>query len=232
MSRPRWFYALLLVGSVAAAVFLLWQPLGRLVADSGDLRQWLAAFGPWGPLVLVVVQVAQILVAPIPGYPVVVVGGLLFGGLWGGLASTVGMVLGAAVAAGLARRLGRPALHRFVSGSEMARWEHLILNESPWFWFLVVLLPTGEIPYFLAGLSGVSIPAFLLGVLAARGPAMFLIAGFAARATEVPPGALLTASALLLLVAGLLFWRRAAITAWTERLLYRAAPTPTPTRRS
>lgn len=216
---------------VAAAVLVaggllltrLWGPITQLTASLAVLRAWVAGLGAFGPVGLIGLQVAQILVAPIPGYPVAVVAGLLFGTFWGGLYSTIGMMLGAALAAGLTRRFGRPLVERLVARGDMRRWEHLVLNDSPWFWFLVVLLPTGEVPYFLAGLSRVSIATFLVGLLAARGPAMFVIAFFAERALEVPTRVLVAASAALLLAAGIVFWRREQLAAWTERRLARAS---------
>lgn len=216
-----------LVAGALLAAGLLWTPLTHLTASLADMRAWVAGFGPLGPLGLVTLQVAQILVAPLPGYPVAVAAGVLFGGFWGGLYSTIGMLLGAALAAGLTRRFGRPVVERLVAKTDRGRWEPLVLNDSPWYWFLAVFLPTGEVPYFLAGLSRVPIPALLLAILAARGPTMFLVAAFAARALEVPFPVVIAVSLPPLALAATLYWRREALATWASTRLARAGqPTP------
>ncbi|HBY99223.1 MAG: VTT domain-containing protein [Ardenticatenaceae bacterium] len=223
MSRRRLGSLGVLLVAGLLGVGLLWTPLTRLTASLADVRAWVTGLGPLGPLGLIVLQIAQILVAPIPGYPVAVAAGVLFGGFWGGLYSTLGMLLGAGLAAGLSRRFGRPLLERVVARPDLRRWEPLVLNGSPWFWFLAVFLPTGEIPYFLAGLSRVPIAALLLAILAARGPTMFLIAAFAARASEVPFMTVVIVSLPLLTVAAILFWQREALAVWATTRLTRAA---------
>lgn len=222
--RNVWWPALLIAAGLLGAG-LLWAPLMRLTVSLADVRAWVARLGPLGPLGLVALQVAQIVVAPIPGYPVAVAAGVLFGGFWGGLYSTIGMLAGAALAAGLTRRFGRPLLERVVAQRDRRRWERLVLNDSPWFWFLAVFLPTGEVPYFLAGLGRVPIPALLLAILVARGPTMFLIATFAARALDVPFTVVVLASLPLLVLAAILYRQREAIAGWAAARLTRAGRT-------
>ena len=61
----------------------------------------------WGPAALIGINVAQILVAPIPGYVVQAAAGYLYGPLWGGIYGAIGLMIGAMLAMLLARLLGR-----------------------------------------------------------------------------------------------------------------------------
>ena len=73
-------------------------------ADSlAVLRQYLSAWGAFGPIVYVLLVIVEVLVAPIPGTLLYAPGGAIFGGLLGGSLSLAGNVIGAGLAAGIAR---------------------------------------------------------------------------------------------------------------------------------
>ena len=108
LSRYRW--VLLGIGVVGAAL-LAWRygaDLWALANDEVALEAAVASLGMWGPAALIGINVAQILVAPIPGYVVQAASGYLYGPLWGGIYGAVGLMLGAMLAMLVARLLGRP----------------------------------------------------------------------------------------------------------------------------
>lgn len=220
------------LSAVIGAALLRGSPMTLPPLSPGDwgeaLRAWVSGLGPLAPAGLIAFQILQILIAPIPGYPVPAVAGVLFGGFWGGSYSAAGMLIGAALAAGLTRRFGRPLVERLVARTDLRRWQPLLQNDSPWFWFLAIALPTGEIPYFLAGLTRVPISALLLSVLVARVPMTFVIASFASQALEVPGHLLWMAGLGLLLLVGFLYWRRDALVAWVTTQLVRASQSTVP----
>lgn len=214
---PRWVFALLLLLVGGTVLWLLWEPLATLLADPTLLQAWITELGPWGPLALIVLGVVQVLVAPLPGYPVILVSGVLYGGWWGAIYANLGILLAGFVAAGLARRFGRPLVTRFVPPAHLQRMERLLESDSLWLWFLLLLLPTGDLPYFVAGLSRIPLRRFMVALALARLPFTFVLTHAAAQATTVSREVALLFLLPLLLLGGLAYWQQSRIEQWVQR---------------
>jgi uncharacterized membrane protein YdjX (TVP38/TMEM64 family) len=160
---------------VVVALLLLWIPFSHVGANPAEVRAWMEQAGPLAPLAFFALNVVQIVVAPIPGYPVQVLGGILFGVVFGSIITVGGMVAGGVLAAWLGRRLGRPWLARRLGEDKLQAWSNAAHVNSFWTWWVILLIPLGDIPYFLAGLSGIRLSVFALAILASRGPFTVLI---------------------------------------------------------
>lgn len=89
-----------------AAVFALLRvsALGEYLEEE-RLRAWVAGFGVWAPLVYILIySVAPSLL--LPGLPITIAGGVLFGPFWGVVYTAIGATIGASVAFLIARRMG------------------------------------------------------------------------------------------------------------------------------
>lgn len=199
-----WRYLALAAALLAAAV-VFWRPLARLATDVDSVQAWLASLGPWGPVAMVLASAAQIVFAPIPGYFVQVAGGYLFGAVPGAIYGTLGMLLGGAIAMTLSRRFGRPFVERKLGAERIKRWEQVAHANSAWVWFLLMAGPTGDVPYYLAGLTQVPMWKILGIVLLTRGPAVTAAAAIGAGVADLSPELLLGLLALVLLLGALLF---------------------------
>ncbi len=162
---------------VAGALLIVYGPqLWRFLQDEAALEAWLAQLGWLGPVALIALNALQIVVAPIPGYVVQIAAGFLFGPWWGGLYASLGLLLGASLAFGLARRYGRPLAARLVGGERIERWERVTHSTSTLVWFMLILGPTGDLPYFMGGLARVSYVKVILITLLVRVPTTFVAA--------------------------------------------------------
>jgi uncharacterized membrane protein YdjX (TVP38/TMEM64 family) len=154
---------------------LVWtyrEPIFASARDPSRIRAWLESLGPWGPLGLIVVFVAQMIVAPVPGYVVQVAAGYLFGWFWGTLYAAIGMLIGGALAMTLSRAFGRPLVAQVVGASRLERWEHVTHLDSLGLWFLLMLGPFGDILFFLAGLTTLPVWKIMAVALVVRMPAL------------------------------------------------------------
>ncbi len=170
-----------------------------------NLRAFVEQFDPYVPLAFFVVQVVQVVVAPIPGNVTALAGGALLG-LWGGfLISTAGLLVGSLIAFGLARFFGRPVVEALVEPRIVNKYIDTMANRH-----FVVLLAIFLVPFFpddalcfVAGLSALPIPAFLLLVVLSRPPGMF-VASLVGSGVAVIPwwgwGIIIVGSGALLLV--------------------------------
>lgn len=223
--RP-WLGGLLFVAVLAG----LWVPVSRLGLDSDAWRLWLEQLGPLGPAAFFMLNVAQIVVAPVPGYPVQVLGGVLFGVLAGSIYTVGGMVAGGVLAAWLGRRLGRPWLEKRLGAANLAHWGAVTHIDSFWTWWLLLLIPIGDIPYFFAGLSKIPLRRLALVILTSRGPFTVLIVWFGNRVAGLSLTWLALSMALVGLAVVLGFSQRHRLESWARAYVNRVTQAQPPTR--
>lgn len=83
--------------------------------DKEYLQNWISSFGPWGP----VVYIGFYSVAPslfLPGLPLTVAGGVIFGPLFGTIYTIIGATIGASLAFLIARYFARSQIEALLSG--------------------------------------------------------------------------------------------------------------------
>jgi len=106
------------------------------------LQGLISGYGYWAPLIYIMLYSA----APalfMPGLPLTILGGLLFGPVWGVVYTIIGATSGASVAFLVARYLGREWISTKMSGP---RWEKLDADVAHHGWKIVAL--TRLIPLF------------------------------------------------------------------------------------
>ena len=227
----------LVVGSVV--LFAVLWGVGRLVTpvlpsdlraaltllESGDFEaardelERLLDAAPFPPaLAFVGLQVAQVVVAPIPGQLVGLVAGYLFG-FWFGLGLTmVGLAAGSFLAIGLGRLLGRGVVRRFMPQRHLDRFDTLVGGGGLWNFFLIFLLPAfpDDAACFLAGLTRLPLPGLVGVALLGRLPGMAVLAFIGASAGEASTAAYVVLGVALVLSAGLWLYSE-EMEAWLER---------------
>lgn len=209
---------------MVAGLFGLWwwgPELWHVVQDEAALEAWIVRLGWFGPAALIAINAIQIVVAPIPGYVMQIAAGFLYGPWWGGLYSNLGLLIGSGLAFGLARRYGRPLTARFVGADRLDRWERVTHSTSTLVWFVLLLAPTGDLPYFLAGLARVSYLKVLALTLAIRVPTTFAVAAAGAGAVTLTWWQLVLIFGGLFMVLAVFLRYQDAIVNWTDRLAER-----------
>lgn len=140
------------------------------------LREWLAGFGIWAPVVFIGLQAVQVIAAPIPGQVAAVVAGYLFGAFWGLVYSLLGVMIGSAVAFTISKRYGRPAVERLIEDDVLASFDGLVDQAGLVGLFVFVVIPglPDDVICFLAGLTRLRLGVFLVVLLVGRFPAYAL----------------------------------------------------------
>ena len=138
-------FSLIAVVVVFAVVSVAMLPLIHLLSSEHGQQviiDKMQSFGIFAPLLFVLLQVLQVVIAVIPGGPVPIIGGILFG-QWGGLfLSLAGFFLGTVLVYYLVQWIGRPLVDRFVSESHFKKFDFLLDGKrTELLIFLVFLLP-------------------------------------------------------------------------------------------
>jgi uncharacterized membrane protein YdjX (TVP38/TMEM64 family) len=159
---------LLLLVSLAAYVFFYFD-LIRFFQDRHQILQFIKSYHPYDELAFILLQIIQVVAAPIPGELSGIIGGYLYGPFWGTVYSTIGLTIGSWIAFLLARFFGEPLLEKVVKKEVFDKFEHFMENKGLLVSFLLFLIP-GFPKDYLCYIMGVSlIPTGTFIMLSAAG---------------------------------------------------------------
>ena len=116
--RKRLIAAAGIASVLLAALLTFRYDLAHL--DAETLADRLRAAGAIGPLALIVLLIAQAVIAPLPSPPILMAAGFVYGPWIGFAIGWLGLLLGASFCFGLARTFGRPFAQRFLRPEQMA----------------------------------------------------------------------------------------------------------------
>jgi len=148
-----------------------------IYSNPDRLTRFLQSLGPYSPAVFVLLQVVQVVAAPIPGELTGVAGGYLYGETLGLVVSTIGLTIGSWVAFEIASILGRPFVERFISQNVLHKFDFLTTNTGAMICFLLFLIPGFPKDYlcFVLGLGRMKLGTFLLVSTIGRIPGTYLL---------------------------------------------------------
>jgi len=134
--------------------------------------------GYTGMFIYVLLNVIEVIIAPVNLLPTIAIASSLWGGFTAGLLTTIGWVVGAFVAFMLARRFGLPLVRKLVSVDKIQKIEDKIPNKHV-FWsvvFLRIILPADILSYVLGLFSKISKRDFVLATTLGVAPLAFALA--------------------------------------------------------
>ena len=171
-TKWKWVFLLcILAGVVFFIVFQynsqLWNQvvkLYHLYQDPHRLKRVIHSFGPYAPLAYILLQITQVIIAPIPGGAIEFLGGYLFGVRAGFVYSMVGLILGSWFAFSLARIFERIAVEKFVSEKTRKKFDYLVEHEGVILSFILFLLPgfPKDALCYILGLTPMHLGIFLI----------------------------------------------------------------------
>ena len=149
--QRKWKWILFLCILAGVGFFILYQyhsqlwtqvnKLCHIYQDRHQLKKVINSFGPYAPLAYILLQIIQVVIAPIPGGAIEFLGGYLFGVKAGFLYSMIGLLLGSWLAFSLARIFEIWAVEKFVSEETRKKFGYLIGHEGVILSFLLFLIP-------------------------------------------------------------------------------------------
>lgn len=200
--RKRAFLIVVLTGLSLAALYVAVRQYASFVFDAVALRAWIGQFGALAPLVFILVQAVQVVIAPIPGQFVALASGYLFGSIPGTIYSLTGVLVGSAVAFTLAKRYGRTLVEKLLHDDVLTRFDGFVERVGLPGLLAFVLIPglPDDVICFLAGLTKWRLRTFIAVISIGRLPAyvVTVVAG-----GEFADGQLTTGLLLVGVVIGL-----------------------------
>lgn len=208
---------------LAVLGYLAWDiitkgPLMQLLSNRDELVRIINNFGPWAPLIYVVFQVLQVVVAPIPGQIVGGVGGFLFGH-WGILWTTVGSLIGFWLVFTIARKFGRSLIEKIFKKPAVEKFDFIInAKGSALIIFAIFLLPgfPDDLICYLAGLTKLSMRKLMLVSILGRFPTI-VITNYIGMGLSGNIGLVIAISLVTVIVIAIAAWQRERIMSFLKR---------------
>ncbi len=165
---------------ILAILWIMRHPVWELLTLLGDqtaVSAYLQSFGLWGPLVLALAQLIQIVAAVIPGHVLLIAAGYVYGLPLGLTLNIVYIVAASQLTYSLARWAGRPFVNRFVPPDKLERWYAIGEKQGFTFFLIAFLLPIfpTDVMNFVAGLSGIPPRKFLAANFLGRLPGAVIL---------------------------------------------------------
>jgi uncharacterized membrane protein YdjX (TVP38/TMEM64 family) len=160
-----WIKPLILILIVGGLAIIFYKTgLIHFFLNKERLLKFLDSLGPAAFIGFILLQVAQVVAAPIPGEVTGLLGGFLYGPILGVILSTTGLTIGSYIAFALSRKFGRPFVDRFVNKSTMERFDYLLHHKGAFLVFLLFLIPGFPKDYlcYILGLGHLSTREFLV----------------------------------------------------------------------
>ncbi len=207
---PAFVIMLVLSAVLLALRFILPEGVIESISYYAHNPSELRTLGEGSEWVFILVQVLQVVIAPIPGQAAALAGGFIFGFWKGWFLTTLGLVIGSLIAMVLARLLGISLVRKVVPDSIIQRFDKVVSDGGYMTFFMIFLLPAlpDDAVCFLAGLTKLKLLPLSLVCLLGRAPGMLVLsltgAGFAEGLTlwvEILFAVMMIASVLLWL-----FW--------------------------
>jgi len=194
--------------------------LWDLFESHNRLKEFISSFGVYSPLAFILLQVIQVVVAPIPGGAIEFLGGYLFG-VWAGmLYSMIGLLLGSWLAFSIARIFEKWAVEKFVSPKTMKKFDYLIGHEGLILSFLLFLIPgfPKDALCYILGLTPMHLGIFLIISTIGRIPGTLMATLQGAKAFEHQYKLFLVLSGISALVILVFYIYHDQIHRWIKKL--------------
>lgn len=179
MKKYRYLILVLSIAIVVGLTVALWRPLMNFAEDPASLAMWIEEAGVWGPIVFMLLNTAQVLLAVIPGGPFEVAAGALFGPLAGTIMCDIAMTAGGMITFLFVRKFGMKFIELFIDRKEIESVKFLHSNDkSTTLLFLFFLLPgtPKDLMCYVVGLTDIKSVTWLLINFVGRFPAILLSA--------------------------------------------------------
>lgn len=226
------------LGIVAAFFLLVWfawpwlsqraSTWHELLEQPAQLRAWLLEKGSIGaPLVFIAIQIAQVVLAPIPGEASSFLGGYLFGTWPGFFYSSLGLAVGSLINFGLGRFLGRRVVDRFVPAHYRTRLDGIARHQGVLVFLIFFLFPGFPKDYLCIFIGLTPLPTVLFLLLAGLGrmPGTFMLSIQGAQVLDGNYVTLLVLVGISLAVVVPVYLWRHRLYAWVDK---KVPPAETP----
>jgi len=148
-----------------------------IFSDREQIKSFISSFGAGAPVVFILIQILQVLFAPVPGEATGFIGGFLFGTVKGFLFSSIGLSIGSCLNFVVGRFLGERYIRKLIPDHYLKKSDTFLRHKGViviFFLFLFPGFPKDYLCLFL-GLSTFPLKVFIILATLGRMPATFML---------------------------------------------------------
>ncbi|WP_407141365.1 TVP38/TMEM64 family protein [Aquimarina sp. 2-A2] len=146
--------------------------------NSDDINSWIATFGCWGPIILIVAMILQMFLIVIPSLALMIVSVIAYGPLWGSVLIYVSVSIASTVGFYIGKYFAKFITSAVLGTATEEKIEKFIANYGFWAVIVTRLNPflSNDAISFVAGIIDISYPKFIGATLIGITPLVILIA--------------------------------------------------------
>ncbi|HEA66156.1 MAG TPA: TVP38/TMEM64 family protein [Desulfobacterales bacterium] len=224
-NRYKFFFIFILCIALLLGYFYrvqLWEKITHyyfLFTNKDQIETFITSFGSGAPLVFILIQILQVLFAPIPGEATGFIGGYLFGVSKGFLYSSLGLTAGSWIIFVIGRLLGKRYVRKLIPIKQLNRFDLLVKRQGVVVLFLFFLIPGFPKDYlcFFLGLSDLPKKVFIVITAIGRMPGTYMLSLQGAFLYEQMYGLFALILGVWVLVALFAYRYRERLYRWIER---------------
>jgi len=190
-----------------------------LIVDREKIEAFIRGSGPWAPLVFMIVQLVQVILAPIPGEATGFIGGYLFGAAKGFVYSSISLALGSLINFAIGRYLGKRFVRKIIPHDKRQRMDRMVTHNGVLVILLLFIFPGFPKDYLclFLGITAMPLKLFILMATFGRMPGTLMLSLQGAMLFERMYGlfaAILGVCTIVIIVA---YRFREGLFAWIEK---------------
>ena len=150
-------------------------PLVRLAGEPVKFREWVDSKGMWGPVLYIALVVFQILIAFIPGEPLEIAAGYVFGTFKGTLLCITAASIGSIIVILMVRKFGKAILELYFDKEKIESLKFLQSSDKKIVIFLILFIVPGtpkDLLCYYGGLTDISLPLLIFICTVCRFPSI------------------------------------------------------------
>ena len=203
MKKYRYLILVISILVMAGLTLALTQPILNFIEDPTSLSIWMNQAGILGPIVFMLLNIVQVLLAIIPGGPFEVAAGALFGPWAGTLMCDIAMSIGGMITFFFVRKFGIKFIELFTTREKLESVKFLHSNDrATSLLFLFFLFPgtPKDLMCYVVGLTDIKWTTWFFINLVGRFPAILLSALGGSALGEQKYGIFIAAFAIIILL--------------------------------
>ena len=149
---------------IALVCIFIGIPLIKLAGKPQEFRDWVDSKGIWGPVLYVALVIFQILIAFIPGEPLEIVAGYVFGTFKGTVLCIAAASLGSIIVLFLVRKFGKALLEIYFDKDKIENLKFLQSSQKKIVVFMILFIVPGtpkDLLCYYGGLTDISMPLLI-----------------------------------------------------------------------
>ena len=200
----------------------LWEKITsfyNLFSDRDQIKTFVTAFGRGAPVVFIITQILQVLLAPFPGEATGFIGGFLFGTVKGFLYSSIGLTLGSWINFTIGRFVGERYIRKLIPADQLDRLDTIVKRQGVIVLFILFVFPGFPKDYLclFLGLSALPLKIFIILATIGRMPGTLMLSLQGSYVFEQKYGLFALILGLCLVLSFLAYWHREALYQWLEK---------------